>query len=199
MHRREAARVRRTGGPRRCHSLPSSRPKSRQRGCRRPRRGAPPCRRSRTILYQPLPVARPRLRPRRRLHGRRRRHRAGGARLLRPGHPAGSGRRRADRLPDAAPPLDAVRDVRDQVPRQVADLRRPAVDPPSHRQRQRILRPLFGARQGVLPPGTGPPGGAVEGQPSGARRRPCRPRTRRGCWLCCATMPSAATPITRRC
>ena len=44
---------------------------------------------------------------------------------------AGQRRPGADQLSDAAPPHDAVRDVRDQVPREAADLRRAAVDPPS--------------------------------------------------------------------
>ena len=50
---------------------------------------------------------------------------------------------RADPLPDAPPAHHAVRDVRDQVPREAADLRGAAVDPPPHRQRERIFRPLL--------------------------------------------------------
>ena len=73
-------------------------------------------------------------------------------------------------LSDAPPPHDPVRDVRDQVPRQIADLCRPAVDPPPHRQRQRILGALFDPRQRVLYPGARASGGAGVGQPPGPRR-----------------------------
>ena len=58
---------------------------------------------------------------------------------------------RADPLSDAPPPLDAVRDVRDQVPREAADLRGAAVDPAPHRQRERVFGALFDPRQRVLP------------------------------------------------
>ena len=74
---------------------------------------------------------------------------------------------RAHPLPDAAPALDAVRDVRDQVPCEAADLRRPAVDPPPDRERERVLRAVLDPGPGVLPPGAGAPRGAVDGQPPG--------------------------------
>jgi hypothetical protein len=62
-------------------------------------------------------------------------------------------RPRADPLPDAPPPHDAVRDVRDQAPREAADLRRAAVDPAPHRQRERVQRALLDPRPRVLPAG----------------------------------------------
>ena len=122
----------------------------------------------------PLPGAagaRSRLRPRHRLHGRRCRRRAGRARLLRPRHQEGQRGPRADQLPDAAPPHDAVRDVRDQVPREAADLRGAAVDPPPHRQRERVLGALLDPRQRVLHARARAAGGAEQGQPPGPRRR----------------------------
>ena len=61
-------------------------------------------------------------------------------------------RRRPHPLPDAPLALDALRDVRAQAPREAAGLRRPPVDPPPHRQRQRILRPLLDPRPRVLHP-----------------------------------------------
>ena len=41
-----------------------------------------------------------------------------------------------DQLPDAPPAHHALRDVRDQVPREAADLRGAPVDPPPHGQRE---------------------------------------------------------------
>ncbi len=126
--------------------------------------------------------ARPRLCPGHRLHGRRRRDRAGGARLVRARHQAGQRGPGPHQLSDAAPPHDAVRDVRDQVPRQIADLCRAAMDPPPHRQRQRILGALFDPRQRILHPGPRAPGRPIRRQPPGprpshrGRRRPPRPR-----------------------
>ena len=117
------------------------------------------------------PGAGPRLRPGDRLHGRRCGDRAGGAGVLWAGHAAGLRGCRADPLPDAPPALHAVRDVRDQVPREAADLRRAAVDPPPHRQRERVFRALFDPGPRVLPAGAGASGGAVVGQPAGPRRR----------------------------
>ncbi len=122
------------------------------------------------------PGAGPRLRPGDRLHGRRRGDRAGGAGVLRPRHAAGVRGCRADPLPDAAPPLHAVRDVRDQVPRETADFRGAAVDPASHRQRERVFRALFDPGPRILHAGAGAPGGAVGGQPAGPRRRAGRRR-----------------------
>ena len=97
--------------------------------------------------------------------------RAGGPRLLWPRHAQGQRGSRPDQLSDAAPPHDAVRDVRDQVPRQAADLCGAAVDPAPHRQRQRVLGALFDPRQGVLHPGARASGGAGDDQPPGPRRR----------------------------
>jgi hypothetical protein len=62
---------------------------------------------------------------------------------------------RADPLPHAAPPLDALRDVRDQAPREAADLRGAAVDPPPHGERERVLRALLDPRPRVLHPRAG--------------------------------------------
>ena len=150
----------------------------RRRRPRSPRRGAgsPPTIRPtvpalEAMLFQAVPGARPRLRPGHRLHGRRRGDRAGGPGLLRPRHQAGAGGCRADPLPDAPPAHHAVRDVRDQVPRQTADLRRPPVDPAPHRQRERVFRALLDPGQGVLHPVAGTPRGAVGDQPPGPRRR----------------------------
>ena len=89
-------------------------------------------------------------------------------------------------------------EMRDQVPRQTADLRRATVDPPPHRQRQRILarysildnaeftsrRPSTWRRRRRQPPG---PRRVAEGGGT------ARPR------LCCARILSAPTPATRRC
>ncbi len=112
-----------------------------------------------------------RLRPRDRLHGRRRGRGAGRPRVVRPRHQARQRGCRADPLPDAPPPLHAVRDVRDQVPREAADLRGTAVDPPPHRQRERVLRPLLRHGPGVLHPRARAPGRAIRQQPPGPRRR----------------------------
>ena len=140
-----------------------------------------------------------RLRPRRRLHGRRCRHRAGGARVLRPRHQAGQRGSRADPLSDAPSPHDAVRDVRDQVPRQAADLRGAPVDPPSHRQRERILGALFDPRQRVLP-SRRPSISQRSQRPTDRAAVPCWPaRRRRACSACCARTPSWSTSTTRRC
>ena len=108
-------------------------------------------------------------------------------------------RRRADPLPDAPPPLDPVRDVRDQIPRETADLRRPPVDPPPHRQRERILRPLFDPGPRVLPAGARTPGRAIRRQPPGPRRRAGRHRGGAGAWTCCAATPPAPTTTTWKC
>ena len=126
------------------------------------------------------PGARSRLRPGHRLHGRRLRDRAGRPRLLWPRHQARAGGYRPDPLPDAPPPHHPVRDVRDQVPRQTADLRRTAVDQAPHRQRERILRALLDPGQGVLHPLPRTSGGAVHHQPPGPRRRAGRGRSGRG-------------------
>ena len=146
------------------------------------------------ILYEPLAGARSRFRPGHRLYGRRCRGGAGGARLLRPGHQAGQRGSGPDQLSDAPSPYDALRDVRDQIPRQIADLRRPAVDPPPHRQRQRIFGALFDPRQRILHPG--------RRSISRRRRRPTArgaarfsmAQRRGACSTCCARTPSA--PIT---
>ena len=143
--------------------------------------------------------ARSRLRPRRRLHGRRCRRRAGGARVLRPRHQEGQRGSRADQLPDAASPHDAVRDVRDQVPREAADLRGAPVDPPPHRQRERILGALLDPRQRVLHAQARASGGAEQGQPPGPRRR-CWPARRPSASSTCSRRtPSWSTSTTWRC
>ncbi len=92
-----------------------------------------------------------------------------------------------------------VRDVRDQVPRQAADLRRAAVDPPPHRQRQRVFGALFDPRQRILHPGARASGGAGDDQPPGPRRCSSRATPRAASSTCCARMPSAPTPATPRC
>src|SRR5580658_2908609 len=77
---------------------------------------------------------------------------------------------RADPLPDAPPALHAVRDVRDQVPREAADLRRAAVDPPPHGERERVFRALLDPGPRVLRAGAGAPGRPVGGESPGPRR-----------------------------
>ena len=145
------------------------------------------------------PGAGSRLHPGDRLHGRRCGDRAGRPGVLRPRHAAGVRGCRADPLSDAPPPLHAVRDVRDQVPREAADLRRAAVDPPSHRQRERILRALFDPGPRVLPAGAGASCGAIGRQPPGPGRRAGRRGSGATCSTCCARMRRAATTITPRC
>src|SRR5579859_6956685 len=113
--------------------------------------------------------ARSRLRPGGRLYGRRLCDRAGGARLLRARDAQGLGRPRPHPLPDAALALDPVRDVRDQIPRETADLRRAPMDPAPHGQRERILRALLRARPRVLHPDAGASRGPVARQPAGPR------------------------------
>ena len=120
--------------------------------------------------------ARSRLRPRDRLHGRRRGHRPGGAGFLRRGHAQGAGGPRADPLSLAPPPHHALRDVRDQAAHQGADLRRAAVAPSSHRQRQRVFGALLAAGPRVLRAGRGPP--AID--PRGADRAPAGQQQRHG-------------------
>ena len=151
----------------------SRRPASRDR---RARAATQPTRRATVpaleeILYQPLPVLD---------HGFVRvidymgddaADRAGGARLLRPRHQEGQRGPGPHQLSDAPPPHDAVRDVRDQVPREAADLRGAPVDPPPHRQRERVFRALFDPRQRVLYAGARASRRAVRGQPPGPRRR----------------------------
>ncbi len=151
------------------------------------------------ILYRAAAGARSRLCPGRRLYGRRRRDRAGGAGFLRAWYEAGQRRSRPDQLSDAASPYDAVRDVRDQVSRQIADLCRAAMDSAPHRQRQRILGTLFDPRQRVL---------------SRRRQNIWRPRRRptakgasvvlegtaaRRFSICCARMPNAPIPAMPSC
>ena len=166
--------------------------------------GAMPTRRAtvpalEALLFAAGPGARPRLRPRHRLHGRRLRGGAGGARFLRPRHPARVGGCRADPLPDAAPAHHAVRDVRDQVPREAADLRRAAVDPPPHRERERIFRALFDPRPRVLHPRARAPCRPVRRSTARAAARCWTARKRPRCCASCAPTPSAATTITWRC
>ena len=139
---------------------------------------ADPARRGAGARGDPVPAAagaRPRLRAGDRLHGRRRCDRAGGAGVLRARHQEGQRRPRADQLPDAHAAHLAVRDVRAEAAREAADLRRAAVDPPPHRQRQRVLGALLGARGRVLRAGAGAPRGPVERQPAGPRRGARRP------------------------
>ena len=111
--------------------------------------------------------ARSRICPRRRLHGRRCCRRAGRPGELRPRHQEGQRGPWAGQLSDAASPHDAVRDVRDQVPREAADLRGPPVDPPSHRQRERILGALLDPRQRVLRAQARASGSPEQGQSPG--------------------------------
>src|SRR6185312_15540596 len=108
--------------------------------------------------------------------------RAGGAGLLRARHEAGQRGPGPHQLPDAASAYDPVRNVRDQVPRQIADLCRPAVDPAPHRQRQRVQRAVLDPRQRVLYPGPGAPRRPGRDQPpgpgfgAGGGAGPARPR-----------------------
>ena len=69
-----------------------------------------------------------------------------------------------------------------EAPRQAAGLRRAAVDPAPHRERERIFRPLFDPRPGVLHPPARGSGRAVGGEQPGPGRGACRARRRRGCW-----------------
>src|ERR1700730_6211636 len=122
----------------------------------------------------PIPTAagaRSRLHPGHRLYGRRCGDRAGGPRLLWPRHPQGQRGPGADQLFDAPPAYDSVRDVRDQVPRQIADLCCTTVDPASHGKRQRLLGPVLDPRQRILCARPRAPGGAGQDKPPGARRR----------------------------
>ena len=151
------------------------------------------------ILVPGAAGARSRLRPRRRLHGRRRRRRAGGARVLRPRHQEGQRGSRADQLPDAASPHDAVRDVRDQVPREAADLRGAPVDPPPHRQRERVLGALLDPRQRVLSAQARASRGPEQGQPPGPRRGAGRQGGRARLRRCSRRTPSWSTSTTWRC
>ena len=145
------------------------------------------------------PGPRPRLHPRRRLHGRRRRHRAGRPRLLRRRHQDRPRRRRPDPLPDAPLALDPLRDVRAEAAREAAGLRRPPVDPPPHRQRQRILGPLLDPRPRVLHPRPRPPRRPVHRQQPGPRRHPRRPRGRPRPRHAARRRRHAPTTTTRRC
>jgi hypothetical protein len=52
-------------------------------------------------------------------------------------------RRRSGALPDASLAFDAVRNVRNQISHQVADLHCTSVDSSPHRKRERIFRTLF--------------------------------------------------------
>ena len=73
----------------------------------------------------------------------------------------------------------AVRDVRDQAAREAADLRRPPVDPPPHRQRQRVLGPLLDPRPRVLHarrPSTSPRSRRATARAAARRSRAPRPR-----------------------
>ena len=132
------------------------------------------------MLYQRHPGAGSRLRPRDRLHGRRRGGGAGRPRLLRPGHAPGIRGCRADPLSDAPPAHHAVRDVRDQIPREAADFRGAPMDPPPHRQRERIFRALFHPGPGILHARARAPRRAIRRQPPGPRRRADRRGGRRG-------------------
>src|SRR4029450_8011244 len=59
-------------------------------------------------------------------------------------------RPRPPQPPAAASPPAPVQNARDQAPREAADFRGPPVDPPSHRQRERILGALLDPRQRAL-------------------------------------------------
>src|SRR3984893_11168681 len=169
----------------------------------------------------PIPTAagaRSRLHPGHRLYGRRCGDRAGGPRLLWPRNPQGQRGPGADQLFDAPPAYDSVRDVRDQVPRQIADLCCTTVDPASHGKRQRVLRPILDPRQRILCACPRASGGAGQDKPPGARRRVrpgsgaaggrsaaqrCRARLRRVCRAAQrgrighADRPDAAGPLPR--
>ena len=146
-----------------CRARPPQRPRSRAAAKRRTRRATVPA--LEAMLFEAAAGARPRLRPGDRLHGRRR-----ARSCRRRASPTGRGTRRvsedarADPLSDAPPAHHAVRDVRDQVSREAADLRGPAVDPPPHRQRERVFGPLFDPRPRILPARAGAPGGAEQGR-----------------------------------
>ena len=119
------------------------------------------------LLFQALPVLDHGFVRVDRLHGRRCRGRAGGPRLLRPRHQEGQRGRGLIHYLMRHRHYDAVRDVRDQVPREAADLRGAPVDPPPHRQRERILGALFDPRPRVLHarrPSTSPRRSATTGR-----------------------------------
>ena len=163
--------------PRPCRATTTSGRRSRPSAPPGRRPGAPRCRPGVDPL-RALRRARPRLRARDRLHGRRFRHRAGGAGLLRRGHAARAGGPRADPLPPAPSPHDALRDVRAQAAHQGADLRRPAMAPPPHRERKRVFRALLQARPRILRarPGPSPVGPGRAGRPpAGQQQRHGRP------------------------
>ena len=165
---------------------------------RRPtRRATVPALEARLGAAHPRP--RPRLHPRRRLHGRRRRHRPGRPRLLRRRHQDRPRRRRPHPLPDAPLALDPLRDVRDQAAREAPGLRRPPVDPPPHRQRQRILRPLLDPRPRVLHPRPRPPRRPVPRQQPGPRRDPRGPTRPPASSPSSAPTPTPPTTTTRPC
>ena len=145
------------------------------------------------------PRPRPRFHPRRRLHGRRRRHRPGRPRLLRRRHQDRPRRRRPHPLPDAPLALDPLRDVRDQAAREAPGLRRPPVDPPPHRQRQRILRPLLDPRPRVLHPRSRPTSPPSPQQQPGPRRPPSKAPKPPASSPSSATTPRPPTTTTRPC
>ena len=143
------------------------------------------------MLYEPIPVLDHGFIRAHRLYGRRRGDRAGGAGLLRTRHQAGQRRPRPDQLSDAPPAHEPVRDVRAQAAREAADLRRAAVDPAPHRQRQRVLRPLLGARSRVLHPRQG----SLE---AGQGHRARRSRSRSACSPCPGAEHTAAQSATNK-
>ena len=106
---------------------------------------------------------------------------------------------RADPLPDAPSAHHPVRDVRDQVPRQTADLRRAAVDPAPHRQRERIFGALLDPGQGILHSFARTSRGAVR-SPTARAAATCWTGTKRPrCWTCCAPTRNAVTTIMPAC
>ena len=102
-------------------------------------------------------------------------------------------------LSDAAPAHDAVRDVRDQVPREAADLRGAAVDPAPHRQRERILRALLDPRQRVLLPAPEQLAAQSTSNRQGRGDAAGRRGGRSACSTCCATTRARLSPTTPRC
>ena len=104
------------------------------------------------ILGRYFPGARPRVRGAGRLHGHRRRHRAGRPGELRLRHPAAQQDPGAHPLPAAPQAHHPQRDGGAEVPLLHAHLHRPPVDPASHGQRQRVQRPLFADSHALLLP-----------------------------------------------
>ena len=126
----------------------------------------------RTAPLAEVPRAQRRLCLPRRLHGGRRRRRAGGPRQLWGGDQAGLRRPHADPLPPAASPHDAVRDGRDQAARPRPDGLLAAVDSPPHGERQRVQHAVLGGDRLAANDRAGRVADSVGLQSPGERRVP---------------------------